>query len=173
MSAQIFLWALAVSNGPAEVAAFQACLNIANLANPISFGLCNIILTTAAAAYQEGDLRKSWRAAQTYIIIGISLISLYRASRDVLSSTTALVLLYGANSSYANFYHTLPIIVFAVAVNSVTDMVGTFIEAARGSQTSCVDTAHKYCCGWGGPAPYRIKQSQVLHWHWPWVEQLA
>jgi O-antigen/teichoic acid export membrane protein len=130
VSAQIFLWALAVSNGPAEVAAFQACLNIANLANPISFGLCNIILTTAAAAYQEGDLRKSWRAAQTYIIIGISLISLY-ALPVMFFPHTALVLLYGANSSYANFYHTLPIIVFAVAVNSVTDMVGTFIEAAR------------------------------------------
>ena len=129
MSAQIFLWALAVFNGPAEVAGFQACLNIANVANPISFGLCNIILATAAEAYQEGDLRKSWRAAQTYIIIGIFLISLY-ALPVMFLPHTALLLFYGANSAYVNLYHILPIIVFAVAVSSVTDMVGTFIEGA-------------------------------------------
>ena len=130
MSAQIFLWALAVFNGPAEVAGFQACLNIANVANPISFGLCNIILTTTAEAYQEGDLRKSWRAAQTYIIFGIILISLYALPVMFFPHTT-LLLFYGASSAYVNLYPTLPIIVFAVAVNSVTDMVGTYIEGAR------------------------------------------
>jgi O-antigen/teichoic acid export membrane protein len=130
MSGQIFSWTLAMFNGPADVAGFQACLNIANVANPISFGLSNIILTTAAEAYQEDDLRKSWRAATTYIIIGMFLISSY-ALPVMFMPHTALVLFYGVNSAYVNLYHTLPIIVFAVAVNSVTDMVATFIEGTR------------------------------------------
>jgi len=130
LSNQIFPWALAWFNGPAAAAGFQACLNIANVVNPIIFGLCNIILPAAALAHEEGSKQKSWQTARMYIMIGISLISLY-AIPVILTPQTMLLLFYGANSPYAHLYHAVSIIVFAVAINSVADWVGEFINGVK------------------------------------------
>ena len=130
LSSQIFPWALAMFNGPAAVAGFQACLNIANVINPIVFGLCNIILPAVAHDYEEGSMQKSWRTARTYIIVGISLISLY-AIPVIFMPRTMLLLFYGANSPYANLHYAVSIIVFAVAINSVADMVSEFIYGVK------------------------------------------
>src|SRR5262249_11011338 len=68
VTVQAFPWALATADGSAAAAAFQAALNIANLANPIAFGLTSIIMPAVAQAYAAGSIRSAWRAAQTYII---------------------------------------------------------------------------------------------------------
>jgi O-antigen/teichoic acid export membrane protein len=129
-SLQIFPWALAIFGGPAAAAGFQAVMNVAHLANPIVFGLCNIILPAAAQSHEEGGAQEAWRTAQTFIVLGSALLLLY-AIPLMLLPRTALVLFYGANSPYASLYNAVSIAVFAVAVNSLADMVSAFIHGVK------------------------------------------
>jgi hypothetical protein len=83
---QMFPWALAMLDGPSAAAGFQAVLTIANIANPITFGLGSIIFPAVVQAYEEGSIRDAWRAAKTYVVLGAALLSLY-----VRSSPYALI----------------------------------------------------------------------------------
>ena len=127
VTVQAFPWALTMLDGPAAVAAFQAVLNIANLANPIAFGLCNIILPAVAQAYAAGSMRSAWRAAQTYIIIGATLLS-FCVIPVMLMPHTVLALVYGANSPYAHLEQAVGVMVLAVAIHSIAEMMNTFIH---------------------------------------------
>ena len=129
-SVQIFPWTLAIFNGPAAVAGYQAVINIANLANPIVFGLNNIILPTVARTHEEGGIQEAWRTAQIFIVIGGGLLSLY-AIPLILLPRSVLVLVYGVNSPYVSFYHAVPIVVYAVAINSLVGMVIGFILGVK------------------------------------------
>jgi O-antigen/teichoic acid export membrane protein len=127
VTVQAFPWALTMLDGPAAAAAFQAVLNIANLANPIAFGLSNIILPAVAQAYAAGSRRSAWRAAQGYIIIGATLLSFF-VIPVMLMPHTVLALLYGANSPYAHLEQAVVVMVLAVAINSIAEMMSTFIH---------------------------------------------
>ncbi|HJZ32997.1 MAG TPA: MATE family efflux transporter, partial [Hyphomicrobiaceae bacterium] len=127
---QIFPWALALFDGPAAAAGYQAVMNIANLANPIVFGLCNTILPAVARAHEESGVQGAWRVAQTFMVIGAALLLLY-AIPLMLLPQTVLLLLYGANSPYASLQHVVPIVVFAVAINSLVDMLSAFIHGLK------------------------------------------
>jgi O-antigen/teichoic acid export membrane protein len=127
---QIFPWALAIFDGPAAAAGFQAVMNIAHLANPIVFGLSNIILPAVAQADEEGGAQEAWRTAQAYIVIGAALLLLY-AIPLMLLPRIVLLLFYGPNSPYLGLYHAVSIAVFAVAINSLVDMVSAFIHGIR------------------------------------------
>jgi len=121
-----FPWALAIMDGPAAAAAFQAALNVANLANPIAFGLSNIILPAVAQAYASGSMRDAWAAAQTYIIIGAALLSFF-VIPAMLMPHTVLELFYGANSPYTHLEQAAVIMVLAIAISSIADMLSMFI----------------------------------------------
>jgi O-antigen/teichoic acid export membrane protein len=127
VTVQAFPWALTMLDGPAAAAAFQAVLNIANLANPIAFGLSNIILPAVAQAHATGTMRSAWRAAQTYIIIGATLLS-FCVIPVMLMPHTVLVLFYGATSPYVHLESAVGVMVLAVALNSVAEMMSTFIH---------------------------------------------
>jgi O-antigen/teichoic acid export membrane protein len=127
VTVQAFPWALATADGPAAVAAFQAVLNIANLTNPVAFGLYNIILPVVAQAYSAGSMRSAWRAAQTYITIGTALLS-FLVIPVVLMPHTVLALLYGANSPYAHLEDAVGVMVLAAAINAIAEMINTFIH---------------------------------------------
>jgi O-antigen/teichoic acid export membrane protein len=129
-SVQIFPWALAIFDGPAATAGFQAVMNIANIANPVVFGLCNIILPAVAQSHEEGGAQEAWRTAQTFILIGAALLLLC-AIPLVFLPRTVLLLFYGANSPYASLYHAVPIVVLAAAVNSLADMVSAYIHGVK------------------------------------------
>ena len=125
---QAFPWVLATSDGgPAAAGAFQAILNIANLANPIAFGLYNIILPAVARAYASGDMHHAWRAARTYIAIGAALLSIFLIP-VMLVPHTVLALLYGANSSYAYLEQAVRVMALAAAINALAEMMDTFIH---------------------------------------------
>jgi O-antigen/teichoic acid export membrane protein len=128
--AQIFPWALAIFDGPTAVAGYQAVMNIANLANPIVFGLYNIILPTAARTHGEGGIQEAWRTAQMFIVIGGALLFLY-AIPLILLPGIVLVLVYGVDSPYVGYYHVVPIVVYAVAIGSLVDMVSAFILGVK------------------------------------------
>jgi O-antigen/teichoic acid export membrane protein len=130
---QIFPWALAMLDGQAAVAEFQAALNIANVANPIAFGLCSLILPAVAQAYEEDSIQVAWRAAKTYIVIGAALLSLYVVP-VMFVPRAALFLFYGPDSPYANLHLAVPIMVFAVAINSIVDMMSAFLYGVKAAK---------------------------------------
>jgi O-antigen/teichoic acid export membrane protein len=119
-------WALAMMDGPAAAAAFQAVSNVANLANPIAFGLSNIILPVVAQAYASGSMRDAWAAARNYIIVGATLLSLF-VIPVMLMPRTVLVLFYGADSPYTHLEQPVVVMVLAVAISSIADMMSMFI----------------------------------------------
>jgi O-antigen/teichoic acid export membrane protein len=133
VTVQAFPWALATADGPAAAAGFQAVLNIANLANPIAFGLSNIILPAVAQAYAAGSTWNAWRAAQIYIIIGATLLSCF-VIPVILMPHTVLALLYGANSPYAHLEQAVVVMVLAVAINSIADMINTFLHGVESAK---------------------------------------
>ncbi|MEO8137116.1 MAG: hypothetical protein ABI831_24450 [Betaproteobacteria bacterium] len=133
LGVQIFPWSLAIFHGAAAAAGFQAVLNLANLANPINFGLCNVILPAAARALQSGGVHEAWRSARRYIMIGVALTASY-AIPLLCVPWLALQLLYGASSVYADLTTELSIVVVAVTVNAIGDMVYTFINGVKGNK---------------------------------------
>ncbi|MBR0874905.1 hypothetical protein JQ633_31425 [Bradyrhizobium tropiciagri] len=127
VTVQAFPWALATSDGLATAAAFQAVLNVVNLANPIVFGLSNIILPTVTQAHVAGGLRNAWRAARPYIIIGGTLL-LFCVIPVTLMTHTVLVLFYGPNSPYAHLEHAVDLMMVAVAMNAVAELISTYLH---------------------------------------------
>jgi O-antigen/teichoic acid export membrane protein len=132
-TSQMFPWALAMLGGPSAAAGFQAVLNIANIANPINFGLVNIISPAVVQTYEEGSIRDAWRAAKTYIVIGAALLSLCVVPVMFMPRTT-LFLLYGADSAYANLHQAVSIMVLAVAIGSVADWISTFLNCVKAAK---------------------------------------
>lgn len=124
---QAFPWALAMADGPAAAADFQAVLNVANLANPIAFGLYNIILPAVAQAYSTGSMRSAWRVARTYIAIGAALLSLFVVPVLIMPQTV-LALLYGDNSSYTHLGQAVAVMMVAAAINAIAELMNTFIH---------------------------------------------
>jgi O-antigen/teichoic acid export membrane protein len=130
LSVQIFPWSLAIVHGPAGAAEFQAVLNIANLVNPVVFGLSNIIMPQATQILEREGLRNAWNHTRKYIAIGFVLLASYVV---FLMSVplAALHLIYGANSAYVDLQQALRIAVMAVAISSVADMIYAFIGGVK------------------------------------------
>ena len=124
--AQILLWGLAITSGAAAVAAFQAVLNVVNLANPIMLSLCNIIPPTASEARSKG-LAAAWRAARTYALIAAPPILAY-AIIVMAVPETMLWLLYGSNSSYLGLSTVLRLLVLATLLGYAADVVAAFLH---------------------------------------------
>ncbi|CAN0510023.1 unnamed protein product, partial [Phaeothamnion confervicola] len=61
---QMLPWGLGLVHGTAATAGFQALMNIANLTNPLVFGLSNTISQSAAEARVSGGNAKAWRSTQ-------------------------------------------------------------------------------------------------------------
>jgi O-antigen/teichoic acid export membrane protein len=76
---QLLPWVLAAIGGTAATASLQAALNIANMMNPIIFGIGNAIPQVAAHAYRTGGAIGATRAAYGYVLFGLGPILLISA----------------------------------------------------------------------------------------------
>lgn len=129
---QLFLWGLTAMFGVAATAAFQAALNVVNLANPVLLGLCNVIPQAAARKSREG-YRAAWKAARDYALIGaLALLPCYAVLLS--APDLVLLLLYGPDSSYLGL--ALPIRILAISwlLGYCADMICSFmhgVDAAR------------------------------------------
>jgi O-antigen/teichoic acid export membrane protein len=133
LNVQIFPWTLAILEGPATVAGFQAVLNIANATNPIVFGLSNIVSPAVAQIHANSGIRAAWKTARIYILMGAPLIFGYCLA-VMLVPDFVLKLFYGANSSYLGLEAAVRIILLAVAISYVADLIEAFlfgVEAGR------------------------------------------
>ena len=68
---QLLPWMLAAFAGTAATASLQAGLNIANMMNPIIFGIGNAVPQVAAHAYRTGGAIGASRAAGGYVLFGL------------------------------------------------------------------------------------------------------
>jgi O-antigen/teichoic acid export membrane protein len=123
---QIFPWILTILHGPVAVAPFQAALNVANVANPLLIGLCNIIPQTAAQAHSKGK-RQAWLAARPFILVGIPPAFLYCAL-VLIAPTLVLQVMYGSGSPYIEHTDAVRLLILAWIVSYAADMTCSYLH---------------------------------------------
>ena len=129
---QLLPWLLAAAGGPAAAAAFQAALNVINLANPIILGLCNIIPQAAASARSAGN-GQAWRSARSYALFGAP-VTLGFYALVFAAPQLFLYVFYGNSSPYLELELVVRLLIVAWAASYATDMICSYfhgIDAAR------------------------------------------
>jgi O-antigen/teichoic acid export membrane protein len=130
---QFLPWYLAVVSGVAATGVFQAGLNIANMINPISFGIGNIIPQAAAYAYGAGGVLGAARAASRYVLFGLGPV-LVLCGAALVMPTLLLELAYGASSPYLSAALALQLLAVAGLLDYVAEMLSKTllgVEAGR------------------------------------------
>ena len=134
---QLFPWILAATAGTAATASLQAGLNIANMMNPIIFGIGNAIPQVAAHAHRtEGD-SGAWRAASGYVLFGLGPIVIICAA-ILLMPDLALHLAYGPTSPYLAGALSLQFLATAGVLDYIAEMISKTllgVEAGRAAST--------------------------------------
>lgn len=119
---QLFPWLLAAMAGTAATASFQAGLNIANMMNPIIFGIGNAIPQIAAHAHRSGSVRGAARAASGYVLFGLGPILVICAA-GVLMPDLLLRTIYGPASPYLAAAAGLQLLAIAGVLDYIAEMI--------------------------------------------------
>jgi O-antigen/teichoic acid export membrane protein len=137
--AQIFPWILAALAGTAATASLQAALNIANMINPIIFGIGNAVPQVAAHAYRtEGAIAAS-RAACGYILFGLGPVLVISAAA-VLMPDLLLRTAYGPSSPYLAVATALQLLAVAGVLDFIAEMISkTLLGVEAGGLSSLVN----------------------------------
>ncbi len=120
--AQIFPWMLAAFAGTAATASLQAGLNIANMMNPIIFGIGNTIPQIAAHAHRSGGVLGASRAAYGYVMFGLGPILVICAA-GVVMPNLLLQAVYGPSSPYIAVAVGLQLLAFAGVLDYIAEMI--------------------------------------------------
>lgn len=118
---QLFPWLLAAMAGTAATASLQAGLNIANMMNPIIFGIGNAIPQVAAHAHRSGGILGASRAALGYVLFGLGPILLICVA-GVLLPDQLLLAVYGPSSPYLAAALGLQLLAVAGALDYIAEM---------------------------------------------------
>jgi O-antigen/teichoic acid export membrane protein len=119
---QLFLWLLAAMAGTAATASLQAGLNIANMMNPILFGIGNAIPQVAAHAYRSGGVLGASRAACGYVLFGLGPILVICAA-GVLVPDLLLRSIYGSSSPYLAVVIGVQVLAVAGVLDYIAEMI--------------------------------------------------
>jgi O-antigen/teichoic acid export membrane protein len=119
---QIFPWILAALAGTAATASLQAGLNIANIMNPIIFGIGNAIPQIAAQERRSGGVIGAARSARGYVLFGLGPILLICAA-VVLMPDLLLRTVYGASSPYLTVATGLQLLAVAGVLDYIAEMI--------------------------------------------------
>jgi O-antigen/teichoic acid export membrane protein len=137
--AQLFPWMLAATAGTAATASLQAGLNIANMMNPIIFGIGNAIPQVAAHAYRTGGAIGASRAAHGYVLFGLGPILLICAAA-VLMPGLLLQTAYGPSSPYLDAAMGLQLLAVAGVLDYIAEMISkTLLGVEAGRLASLVN----------------------------------
>ena len=138
---QLFSWTLAAASGAAATASFQAALNIANLMNPIIFGIGNAIPQAAARAHASGGVAGAALVARGYTLFGLVPI-LVICGGGLLMPKYLLCLLYGNDSPYLNLSFGVQALLVAGVAEYVAEMISkTLLGVERGKLAFKVNVA--------------------------------
>jgi O-antigen/teichoic acid export membrane protein len=136
---QLFPWLLAATAGSAATASLQAGLNIANMMNPITFGIGNAIPQVAAHAYRTGGIIGALRAAYGYVLFGLGPILLICAAA-VLMSELLMEALYGPSSPYLSATLGLQLLAVAGVLDYIAEMISkTLLGVQAGMLASMIN----------------------------------
>jgi O-antigen/teichoic acid export membrane protein len=136
---QILPWMLAALAGTAATASLQAALNIANVMNPIIFGIGNAIPQVAAHAYRTQGAIGASRAAYGYILFGLGPLLLICAVA-VLMPDLLLRTVYGPSSPYLAAATGLQLLVIAGVLDYIAEMISkTLLGVEAGRLSSSVN----------------------------------
>ena len=119
---QLFPWLLAAFAGTAATASLQAGLNIANMMNPIIFGIGNAIPQIAAHAHRSGGVLGASRAAYHYVLFGLGPILVICAAA-VLMPDLLLRSVYGPSSPYLAVAAGLQLLAVAGVLDYIAEMI--------------------------------------------------
>jgi O-antigen/teichoic acid export membrane protein len=137
--AQLFPWILAATAGTAATASLQAGLNIANMMNPILFGIGNAIPQVAAHAHKTDGVIGAWRAAYGYVLFGLGPILLICAAA-VLMPELLLRMVYGPSSPYLAAALGLQLLAVAGVLDYIAEMISkTLLGVEAGRLASVVN----------------------------------
>jgi O-antigen/teichoic acid export membrane protein len=134
---QTIPWMLAATNGPGASAMFQAALNVVSLANPVLFGLCNIIPQTAARAQHGGGNAAAWRAARVYMVMGGPPILGYYGLVFLIPGIVLRVF-YGADSPYAELRIDLQLLAVTWVLGYIVDMICAYLHGVNAARFALV-----------------------------------
>jgi O-antigen/teichoic acid export membrane protein len=118
---QIFLWLLAAIAGLAATASLQAALNIANIMNPILFGIGNAVPQIAAQAHLSGGVVGAARATAGYVLFGLVPI-LVIGTMTVAMPDLLLRAVYGPSSPYLAVAVGLQFLAVAGVIDYIAEM---------------------------------------------------
>jgi O-antigen/teichoic acid export membrane protein len=136
---QLLPWMLAALSGTAATASLQAGLNIANMMNPIIFGIGNAIPQVAAHAYRTDETIGASRAAFGYLLFGLGPI-LFVCAAGVLMPELLLRTVYGPSSPYLAAAAGLQLLVIAGALDYIAEMINkTLLGVQAGRLASVVN----------------------------------
>jgi O-antigen/teichoic acid export membrane protein len=119
---QLFPWLLAAFAGTAATASLQAGLNIANMMNPIIFGIGNTIPQIAAQAHRSGGVLGASRAAYHYVLFGLGPILVISAA-GILMPDLLLRTAYGPSSPYLDVAVGLQLLAVSGVLDYIAEMI--------------------------------------------------
>jgi O-antigen/teichoic acid export membrane protein len=136
---QLFPWILAATAGTAATASLQAGLNIANMMNPIIFGIGNAIPQVAAHAHRTEGVAGAWRAASGYVLFGLGPIVII-CGAILLMPDLALHWAYGPSSPYLAGALSLQLLAIAGMLDYIAEMISkTLLGVEAGRAASAVN----------------------------------
>ena len=119
---QLFPWLLAAFAGTAATASLQAGLNIANMMNPIIFGIGNAIPQIAAQAHRSSGVLGASRAAYHYVLFGLGPILVISAA-GILMPDLLLRTAYGPSSPYLDVAVGLQLLAVSGVLDYIAEMI--------------------------------------------------
>jgi O-antigen/teichoic acid export membrane protein len=126
------IWLIAVAANSSVAAEFQAALNVANFANPILFGLCNLIPAAAAHASRHG-VEEAWRETRHFGLLG-SLPAVAYYGLVVMWPETVLRIFYGEGSLYLEVHPAVRILGAAFLISFVTELICAFLHGINSAR---------------------------------------
>jgi O-antigen/teichoic acid export membrane protein len=135
--AQLFPWTLAAVAGTAATASLQAGLNIANMMNPIIFGIGNAIPQVAAQAHRTDGVIGASRAAYGYVLFGMGPILVICAAA-VLMPDLLLGAVYGPSSPYLAAAAGLQILAVSNVIDYIAEMISKTLLGVKAGRLASV-----------------------------------
>lgn len=181
---QALLWFVGATGGRADVASFQAAMNVPNAVNPVMTGICNLVPQTVAGA-SSGGLRAALRAAHPYLFWGFVPIAAYLA---VVAAAPGPVLrmFYGGSSPYLGEHAALRLLALSMALGYAGEMIAALLHGASNPRpvwamnlaalaaTTVTFAACHGAYGWTAAAlALAVGQAVRLPWGWSLARDAA
>lgn len=121
---QLLLWFVGVGFGRAELGAFQAVLNVANVVNPVSTAVCNVVPQVTARSAARG-WAVAWRASRVYALWGLLPTASYSMVAFA-APTMVLRIFYGDASPYVAEASSVRIFALAIVLAYAGEVAVSF-----------------------------------------------